>query len=198
MEFLPLVSATSGERTGVVLPRHEAKASQEAWCQTTNIYVLNQHGHLLCHQRSQKKDSLPGVWVTHLGGHVGVEETFETNAHKELGEEAGIHVDPSQLLHWRTTKIDRSRLWVREFVLHIDDREHTLIAQPGEVDAFRWMPISEILREQKEAPASWCAGTHDIFVEYHCLRAALTLAQTVGIIQPPVALHAWHPVSLPA
>ena len=135
--------------------------------------------------------------MTHLGGHVGVDETFETNAQKEVHEEAGIRVDASQLLHWRTTKIDRAHVWVREFALAIDDREHTLIPQPGEVDAFRWMSIHDILREHQETPASWCAGTHNLFVEYHCLRAALTLAQTIGIIQPPTALHAWHPITLP-
>lgn len=195
LEFIPVVHAESGERTGLVLPRHEA-LRQQVWRQTTSIFILNQHGDLLCHQRSLEKETFAGNWTTHLGGHVGAHETFESNAIKELEEEANIRLQAEQLLTWRTTRIDKFCIWVREFVSVIHDQEYELIPQPGEVEAFKWMSIQEVLDKSKKNPNEWLAGTHDIFVEYHCLKAVSTLAQSLGIIKPShPTWHAWQPVT---
>lgn len=193
MELLPIVSERTGERTGECLPRHDVIA-RSMWCQTTNVFVLNSHGELLCHRRSPAKERLPGVWMTHLGGHVGHDETYEQNAAKELLEEAGIASAPTELIHWRTTKIPNARVWVREFAVLKDLPFEKLQPQHGEVDCFAWMSIDEILRSSRTNRAAWCAGTHDLFVEYHCLRAALTAAQHVGAIRPETPIHAWHPL----
>ena len=86
MENLELICSTTGEGLGIAVPRHAALRAQ-VWCRSTNIYVLNHKGEVLVHQRSMQKERMPGVWVTHLGGHVGEGENYETNALKELEEE---------------------------------------------------------------------------------------------------------------
>lgn len=192
MEILPVVSEITGELTGEQLPRAEAIA-RGVWCQTTNIYVLNSKGEVLCHQRSLEKERLAGAWMTHLGGHVGVDESYEENAHRELFEESGIAIHPTSLIHWRTTKLDHARIWVREFVTLVDVPLHQLIPQKGEVEQFAWLSLDELNARTVAEPNIWCVGTHDFSVEYPCLRAVLTAAQQHGVISPREPIHTWMP-----
>ena len=192
MEMLQIVHPETGEPVGGAMPRAEAIA-QGAWCRSTNIFVFNAEGHVLCHRRSSSKERMPGVWTTHLGGHVSTFETYESNALKELEEEAGIVADPSRLLSWRTTRIEGARLWAREFVTLADVRVTDLVPQPGEVDEFRWMGLEEIIRHAASGPAKWCIGTHDFRTEYYCMRAALNVADATGAIALPKGLHIWQP-----
>jgi isopentenyldiphosphate isomerase len=190
MEILPLVHPETGELTGAHLPRAHALATR-AWCRSTNVFVFNARGEILCHRRSAAKDRLPGVWSTHLGGHVGAGETYESNAAKELEEEAGLRVPPGGLLPWRTTRLDRARLWVREFVTITERAVAELTPQPGEVDEFAWLALGEVLRRSNREPAKWIAGTHDFTVEYQCMRAALAVGDAVGALRLPRGLGAW-------
>ncbi len=190
MEQLEIVHEHSGELVGTVLPRAEA-IEQQAWCRSTNIYVMNSKGEILCHQRTLNKERMPGWWMTHLGGHVGVGETYESNAWKELHEEAGVWVQPHEIISWRTTKIPSARLWVREYVVLLDKELHEFKAQEGEVEQFAWKSPQEILKEVENG-GNWKAGTHDFWVEYHCLRAALATAQAHGIMELPKETHVWH------
>lgn len=184
-ELLSVVHPETGELTGEHLPRAEA-LKRGAWCRSTNVFVLNASGDLLCHKRSRAKERYPGAWSTHLGGHVSKGETFETNAVKELGEEAGIDVNKKRLFAWRTTRKDDSRLWIREFVTICDSDVDDLVPQPGEVDEFRWMSPKEILRRSARAPrGKWLAGTHDFRTEYQCMLAALNVARSMGAVRLP-------------
>ncbi|HVM90556.1 MAG TPA: NUDIX domain-containing protein [Verrucomicrobiae bacterium] len=192
MEHLPIVSEHSNEELGT-LPRSEAIATG-AWCRSTNVFVVNSAGQLLCHQRSMLKERLPGGWSTHVGGHVGVGETYESNALKELEEEAGLIVKPEQLIQWRTTKLDKSRLWVREYVVLADHPESHFIPQPGEVEQFKWMSVRDILRSAEGNPGQWFAGTHDLRTEYEAMRAALVVAHTLGACEVPKEMHSWQPL----
>jgi isopentenyldiphosphate isomerase len=193
MEFLPIVSEESGELTGECMARPDVIA-KEAWCRTTNVFVMDSLGRILCHQRSLGKERMPGVWMTHLGGHVGQGETYEENARKELLEEAGIRAEANELIPWRTTRILKQRIWVREFVVLKDVPTERITMQPGEVEQVAWLDADEILQSYSKDPDRWCAGTHDFYVEYHCLRAALTAAEQIGVIKPSVTMSSWHPV----
>ncbi|HTM68550.1 MAG TPA: NUDIX domain-containing protein [Candidatus Binatia bacterium] len=192
MEMLHIVHPETGEPVGRPMPRAEAIASG-AWCRSTNVFVFNSQGHVLCHRRSPSKERLPGAWMTHLGGHVGAGETYETNARKELREEAGLFVGVAQLLPWRTTRIEHARLWAREFVTLADVGEDDLVPQPGEVEEFRWMTLDGVLRAADAAPEAWCAGTHDFRTEYLCMRAALNVGDAAGVLPLPDALRVWRP-----
>ncbi|MCK9360656.1 NUDIX domain-containing protein [Patescibacteria group bacterium] len=193
MEHLPIVCEHTNVELGT-LPRAEAIA-QQAWCRSTNVFILNSRGDLLCHQRSPLKERLPNGWSTHVGGHVGVGETYETNALKELHEEAGVNAAPERLIQWRTTKHQKSRLWIREYVILHDAPASHFTPQPGEVEKFEWMSLEEILRSHSEDPTNWYAGTHDIKSEYEAMRAALVVAHNLGSIEVPAEMHSWHPVS---
>ncbi|MEY4744332.1 MAG: hypothetical protein RL272_277 [Candidatus Parcubacteria bacterium] len=192
MEMLQIVHPETGADTGEIMPRADAIA-RGAWCRSTNVFVLNPQGEVLCHKRSAGKERLPGVWSTHLGGHVAVGETYEANARKELAEESGIDPGAAPLLPWRTTRIDGARLWAREFVTLCGSDAGALAPQPGEVDEFRWMPPDLILRLAAVDPEGWCAGTHDFRTEYWCMRSVLTSAGATGAMAVPKKLEIWHP-----
>jgi isopentenyldiphosphate isomerase len=192
MEKLQIVHGSTNEPTGLILNRAEAIANK-AWCRSTNVFVLNAQGHVLCHRRSEEKERLPGVWSTHLGGHVNESETYETNALKEIEEEAGIVADKSELLAWRTSPIEHARLWVRDFVLFRDLPVHQFVPQEGEVDEFQWMHVGEIIERATKQPDIWCAGTHDFRIEYACMRAVFTTAHSLGVVELPKTLHSIHP-----
>lgn len=191
MEKLQIVSSVDGEPTGEHLPRAQAIESG-AWCRSTNVFVLNPQGEVLCHRRSMQKERHPGAWSTHLGGHVTEGESFLMNAAKELEEESGIRVSESALLPWRTSKMETPHLWVRDFVVIVNPSEITLIPQPGEVDEFEWIAPSDIVRRAKSGE-TWLAGTHDFRTEYFCMRAVLTAAHALGAVRIPDGLRAWQP-----
>ncbi len=191
MENLQIVHEHNNEPTGVVLSRAEAIQKQH-WVRSTNVFVLNSLGEILCHRRSMLKERLPGVWSTHLGGHVCIGETYETNAIKELHEESGIKINPDNLIQWRTTKQPKARLWIREYVALLDIDAKDLKPQPGEVDEFAWKSITDIVSESAAQPEKWCAGTHDIMTEYQCMRAVLTAASSMGIVKA-AHMQTWNP-----
>lgn len=190
MEMLALVHPQSGEPTGKVVSRQEVLA-KKAWCRSTNVFVFNSAGEVLCHQRSLAKERLPGVWLTHLGGHVAVGETYESNAAKELEEEAGIAIPAFRILPWRTTRLDHARLWVREFVTLHDAAAETLVPQPGEVEKFQWLSPKTAIKKAAAAPGEWCVGTHDFAEEYRCMLSALAVARSLGALAVPASLAVW-------
>lgn len=195
MEFVEVVHAETGELLGCQVSRKEM-IEKQLWCRSTNVFVMNLQGEILVHQRSMQKERFPGVWCTHLGGHVGCGEDFDTNAKKELGEEAGICIDGVCVLPWRTTKLEAERLWVREYVVVIDKPVEAFLPQAGEVDQFKWMKPEDIVAASKQAPTGWLAGTHDFTTEYACIRAAVSVATSVGIMSLPKPMQIWHPFSV--
>lgn len=55
-----------------------------------HVLVFNCQGELYLQKRSSSKDVQPGKWDTSVGGHVGVGETYEQAAQREMREELGI------------------------------------------------------------------------------------------------------------
>lgn len=199
MERIEIVHEHNGEPLGVVLKRPDVFA-QNAWCRSTNVFVLNNTGEVLCHQRSLNKERMPGVWVTHLGGHIGEGETPETNALKELEEEANIAAAPQQIIRWskmpilETSRVKNVRLWMHNFVTLFEGDMASIKPQTGEVETFAWLTLDEILHEEKKNPLQWNAGIHDFASEYFHLRAALMGAHAAGAIQVPDEMHIWRTV----
>lgn len=199
MEHIETVHEHNGELTGLLLQRPEV-FTQKAWCRSTNVFVLNDKGEVLCHQRSLVKERMPGVWVTHLGGHVAHGETPETNVVKELEEEANIVTAPEEIIRWskmpvaETSRIKNVRLWMHNFVTLFTGDKSVIKPQPGEVERFEWLSLEDILNEERKNPEKWNAGIHDFNSEYFHLRAALMGAHAAGAIKVPEELHVWRPV----
>jgi len=189
MELIRVLNKYDGSPSGQVLPRPMV-ISQRQWCGTTNIFIINSKGEVLCHRRSAEKERLPGVWMSHIGGHVSSEETYEENAKKELMEELGLQTPP-QLIPWRKTKIDHSCIWVKEFVVFADYEVSKMSPQKGEVDELKWLSPEEITKMASLEPHGWVAGTHNFMGEYQCMRAALVAATHSGAVHIPQSMQSW-------
>ena len=197
-EKIQIVDSGTGEPTGICLPRSEV-IKNKLWCRSTNIFILNSEGHLLCNQRSLTKERFPGAWSTHFGGHVAEGESFKINALKEVEEEIGLKINNFQIIPWRTSKKSISRLWIRDFITVYDNALENLILQKGEIEQVRWFTAEEIIAELEaegidETKPAWLAGTHDFATDYQCMRAVLTAvldAKIFGTNYHP--LHKWQP-----
>ncbi len=197
-ERLQIVDELTGEPTGEHLSRKETLETKR-WCRTTNIFVLNSKGEILCHQRSLNKERFPGIWSTHFGGHVTEGESFKISALKELGEEIGISVNAFQLIPWRTSKKSVSRIWVRDFITVYDGPIEGLKIQTSEIEKVKWFTAEEITAEleaESEETRGWLAGTHDFYADYQCMRAVLTATIDAGIFGGDYKpLRNWHPLA---
>ena len=64
---------------------------------SVGIAVVDGAGRLVVHQRADWKDVWPSRWDVGFGGVVGVGESWEEAAHRELLEEAGVDADLTDL-----------------------------------------------------------------------------------------------------
>lgn len=197
-ERLQIVDELTGEPTGEHLSRKETLENKR-WCRTTNIFVLNSKGEILCHQRSLNKERFPGAWSTHFGGHVTEGESFKISALKELAEEIGLSVNAFQLIPWRTSKKSVSRIWVRDFITVYDGPIENLKIQKSEIEKVQWFNAEDIMAEldaESDDANEWLAGTHDFYADYQCMRAVLTATIDAGIFGGDfIPLKTWHPLA---
>ena len=55
-----------------------------------HLHIINRDGCLYIQKRSMKKDLLPGLWDTAVGGHVDYGESLEEALYREASEELGF------------------------------------------------------------------------------------------------------------
>lgn len=192
-EMLQVVDPNTGEPTGENVSRKKLY-EKKLWCRTTNIYVLNSLGQVLCHQRALDKERYGGAWSTHFGGHVTEGESFKISALK--------YILPFQLIPWRTSKITASRIWVRDFITVYDGDIKNLKIQEEEVQHIKWFDVQDIVDEldaeniYNYKSTEWLAGTHDFNADYQCMRAVLTATIDIGIFGGDYrVLRNWHPLT---
>ncbi|MDB5255244.1 MAG: hydrolase [Candidatus Nomurabacteria bacterium] len=199
-ELLQIVDMHTGEPTGEHIARSEFHKNK-LWGRSTNIFVLNTEGQILCHHRPMDKEYFPGAWSTHFGGHIVEGESYKIGALKEIEEEIGIKINAHQLVPWRTSKKSIARLWVRDFITVLDRDISTIKFQESEITEIKWFTPQEILEyldaEDVETGlnvGSWMAGTHNFNEDYQCMRAVLTAMLDIGIFGGDYKpLHKWHP-----
>lgn len=197
-EKLIVVHEEDGEPTGETVFRSEL-IKDKKWGRSTNVFVLNPEGKILCHQRSFKKERYPGIWMTHFGGHVTEGESFKINALKEMEEELGIKVPAVQMIPWRTSRKDAQRLWMRDFLTVFAGDISTLEFQKSEIEQIKWFTAEEILEAldaddlPEDEKKDWKAGIYHFFSDYQCMRAVLTAALDMGIVGTDYhPLHKWQ------
>ena len=87
-EWLPIVDE-KGEVTGQA-PRSICHSGSKLLHPVVHLHITNDRHELFLQKRSMKKDLLPGMWDTAVGGHIGVNEKVEDALKREASEELGI------------------------------------------------------------------------------------------------------------
>lgn len=87
-EWLPLVNE-KGEITGQA-PRSVCHSGSKLLHPVVHLHIINDKNEFFLQKRSLKKDLLPGIWDTAVGGHIGLNEKVEDALKRETFEELGI------------------------------------------------------------------------------------------------------------
>ncbi len=85
-----------GGRVERLVPRSDMRAGNLRH-RSVAVVVVTGSGALVAHRRAGWKDVWPGRWDVCFGGVVGVGESWEAAAVRELAEEAGVVVEPAAL-----------------------------------------------------------------------------------------------------
>jgi isopentenyldiphosphate isomerase len=108
-------------------PLHRTKPRPDVhrdgdWHRAAQVFVQNERGELLCHRRHPAKDLHADLWDACVAGHVGVDESYEACAVREVFEEIGVVIQPGELTWLRYQSVVGS-----DAAKGLRDREHTTV-----------------------------------------------------------------------
>ena len=131
-----------GEKTGKRLRRtaYNQLASGE-YHLVVHIWIVNSRGEFLIQRRSEDRLPMPGEWAA-TGGSVFSGEDSQAAAIRELHEELGIRVLPSEIHYLRQFKRKNSIIdfwWAR-----VDADLSSLNLDPEEVEEARWVSADQL------------------------------------------------------
>lgn len=158
-EWLPVVN-----EEGAVIgraPRSLCHSGSRLLHPVIHLHIINAQNALFLQKRSLKKDFLPGMWDTAVGGHISWNEKIEDALKRETYEELGITDFQVQFLDKYIWESPRERELVFTFLcthynqIHIDNDE----VEEGRF----WTPseLEEGIKEQLLTP--------NLIHEYHLL-----------------------------
>lgn len=138
-EWLPIVNE-KGEVTGEST-RTICHSGSKLLHPVVHLHIINAQNEVFLQKRSMKKDLLPGMWDTAVGGHVGLNEQIEDALKRETLEELGITRFNARFI--------RSYVWEspveKELVFSFLCSEYdTIRIDNDEVDDGRFWPAGEI------------------------------------------------------
>lgn len=105
-----------------------------------DIWTITPDGRILLTQRAPGK-KFAGMWEC-TGGSVVAGETSEEGACRELMEEVGIHVSPSQMELMHSIRVFER--FVDTYLLHVEVDVNKLILQECEVSAAKLVTFEEL------------------------------------------------------
>ncbi len=85
-----------GNKTGKTKARTEVHRDGD-WHRAVHIWIVNDKNEALLQKRSPNKDSNPNMWDISCGGHLSAGEDTLAAAVREIKEELGVDVLPSEL-----------------------------------------------------------------------------------------------------
>jgi isopentenyl-diphosphate delta-isomerase type 1 len=139
MEYFEIVNE-KGDVIGKA-PRSECHGNPALVHRAVHVLVFNKKGELLLQLRSRDKDIQPGKWDTSVGGHLGVGESYEQAALREMAEELGIEPPELKYLYDYPLRNEIESENIRSF-LAVHDGPFT--HQASEIEEIRFWTLEEI------------------------------------------------------
>ncbi len=113
---------------------------------STAVWITNSKGHVLLAQRKLSREKDPGRWGPAAAGTVNEDETYESNAYKELEEEVGI--TGVKLTAGKVRYFGKPRKqFAKWFFGTTDIKVGELKLQETEVEAAKWITIDELVKD---------------------------------------------------
>ncbi|MDC6406006.1 MULTISPECIES: NUDIX hydrolase [Maribacter] len=121
---------------------------------TVHIWIYTSDGEVLLQQRGKDKDTHPLLWDVSVAGHVGASEDLEKSAVREVAEEIGLIIRPSDLQKigvFKSVQKHSVRLidceFHHTFMCELKEPIENLKKQESEVEALDSIPISQFKKE---------------------------------------------------
>lgn len=124
-------------------PRNEVH-TKGYWHRTSHIWIYNDALQILCQKRSLLKDLNPGMWEAFFGGHMEPDESFLSNARRELKEELGISAKAEDFHLYKVFKHPHGKEFQGIYYLKWNGDIATLKFEKEEIDEVQWKQIEEV------------------------------------------------------
>lgn len=129
--------------------------SKRLWHRTAHIWVLDGFGSLLCHKRSLKKDSDPGLWDPRFGGHLGPDVDYMEGAIAETKEEIGILFSREQLVPLGISKSMKDKEFQVDFEGKWRGELSMIKLETDEIAEVKWLKVFEVERAYRNRLSAW-------------------------------------------
>ena len=139
MELFEIVNE-KGEVIGTA-PRSRCHGDPTLVHRAAHVLVFNSEGSLLLQLRSKNKDIQPGKWDTSVGGHLGVGESYEQAAAREMAEELGVGGAELRYLYDYPLRNAVESEDIRSFFTIYDG---PVVFQVEEIDGVRFWSMGEV------------------------------------------------------
>lgn len=133
------------------------------WHGVVNVWLVNKSGDLMVSKRAETVSGNPGKWQTYFGGHVLAGMSHIETAVKELEEEVGLKIDPSELhLIDKGQFANDDHLHFYESYAYLFNRSpEELEFTDSEISEARWMKMSEFQQARTDHPEQWCNACNE-------------------------------------
>jgi len=138
-------------------------------CRIARTFVFNSKGQLLLQKRGPNV-SIPNKWDDSAAGHVDEGEEYLAAAHREIGEELGIHnAELTEVKKYYTERFDPSdnRVVGRRFnALYKTVYDGEITPDPKELAGVQWIELLDLKKWLEEKPDDFSPGFRDSFKEF--------------------------------
>tara|TARA_R110002051_G_scaffold56046_7_gene103926 strand:- start:7670 stop:8224 length:555 start_codon:yes stop_codon:yes gene_type:complete len=170
MDELIDILDTDGNLTNTTAMKSEAH--RNGWFhQTVHIWFYTKDGSILMQQRGREKDTYPLLWDVSVAGHIGSGKEIVASSLREVQEEIGLLILPSDLEKIGIFKsVHKHSETLKDYEFH-----HTFIAelktpfsllqkQDSEVEALKLIPIKQFGKElQNIVKHNYVPHGHDYY-----------------------------------
>ncbi len=144
------------------------------WHATSHIWIAGERDgkpSLLLQLRAACKRLYPSSWDISAAGHIPAGEDALRSAVREIGEELGLCVEPSELRYIGTMKMTydddygegyHDREHCRVYLLHRDIDLSDLKLQESEVESVMWIGYDELLEVMRNGSLHHCLFTEEL------------------------------------
>lgn len=146
-----------GNYTGITSMKSEAH-QKGLFHPTVHIWFYTGDGQVLIQQRGKNKDTHPLLWDVSVAGHIGAGESVEISALREVEEEIGLKIRPSDLQKigvFKSIQKHSNNLidceFHHTFLCNLNKPLEILKKQETEVEAISLIPINQFKKEVLDA-----------------------------------------------